>query len=142
MNSVMVGDESEIRCKWALYVCMSFVSQENLDIFREELKESSQALSDILGEAPAMNAIGLTPQVVENELPVLASSKPGSVLTTPTHTITSSAPTSRPNLSHSTNSLAGGGLDGMDDHPVPGGATTPTTSRKRRRPSVERWVHS
>ena len=44
--------------------------------FRAELKESSQVLSEILGagEIPTSSAVTLTPQLIDDELPVLPSS--------------------------------------------------------------------
>ncbi len=59
-------------------------SQENLDLFREELKESSQALSDILGDPHPSSTVGLTPQLEDDEIPVLPSAKPSITATTPT----------------------------------------------------------
>lgn len=69
------------------------LSQDNLGLFREELKESSQALSDILGGPRPTSAVGLTPQLEDDEIPVLPSAKPGSAPITP---LTVSAPTSVP----------------------------------------------
>ena len=49
--------------------------QENLKHFRMELKESSHSLSELLGDdGPIPDTIGLTPQLVDDELPVLPSS--------------------------------------------------------------------
>lgn len=48
-------------------------SQDNVGYFRTELKESSQVLADVLGSATS-SAGTLTPQLMDDELPVLSSS--------------------------------------------------------------------
>lgn len=57
-------------------------SQENLKHLRTELKESSHSLSELLGDdGPIPDTIGLTPQLVDDELPVLPSSSQASAMT-------------------------------------------------------------
>ena len=58
-----------------------------MDLFRKELKDSSQALSDILGEAPVSKSVGLTPALMDDELPVLPSAKQGSISVPSTPTL-------------------------------------------------------
>lgn len=70
--------------------------RENLGYFRQELKDSSQALSDILGDSAAPStSVGLTPQLVDDELPMLSNSKSGQAVRTVT-SITSSVSSSQP----------------------------------------------
>lgn len=79
----------------------SFLVQENLDYFRAELKNSSQALSDILGEAPVSSSVGLTPTLMDDELPVLPSAKQGSIPVA-SQPLTTSGPQSQASTTKST----------------------------------------
>ena len=62
-------------CSFLSPPCIHVHVQENLKHFRMELKESSHSLSELLGDdGPIPDTIGLTPQLVDDELPVLPSS--------------------------------------------------------------------
>lgn len=80
--------------------------QENLKHFRMELKESSHSLSELLGDdGPIPDTIGLTPQLVDDELPVLPSSSQacGTIRTVGSSVITQS---NQANTGSSTSSTA------------------------------------
>lgn len=130
--------------------------RENLDLFRNEIKESSHALSDILGEPPTSNTIGLTPQLADTELPVLPSSKHTTVPSMSTAAINSATQTTSSAVKAATTSATVSSvpfgpltidLDLPDNDPAPftidgGGSTLPLSSNGSRKrqggPSAER----
>ena len=74
-----------------------------------ELKESSRSLSELLGDGgPIPKTIGLTPQLVDDELPVLPSSSQGcgSIRTVGSSVITQSQPSHQANTGGSAASTA------------------------------------
>ncbi|CAI8032908.1 Protein CBFA2T2 [Geodia barretti] len=71
--------------------------RENLDLFREALRDSEQALSDVLFHPPSSSSsasIAMTPQFIDEDLPVLPSSKPPLTPTLSSHTPHSSSSSS------------------------------------------------
>lgn len=58
--------------------------KESLDPLRQHLKASSQDIADILDMVQTPGpSLGLTPQLIDTELPVLSSTKPPSFISTP-----------------------------------------------------------
>ena len=86
--------------KFSPLLLLSFVffcRQENLDLFREALRDSEQALSDVLFHPPSSSSsasIAMTPQFIDEDLPVLPSSKPPLTPTLSSHTPHSSSSSS------------------------------------------------
>ena len=104
---------------------LSHLSQENLDLFREELRDSQQALSDILGHPTSSSpptSISVTPQMIDDDLPVLSSSKPTHVHTHTSTTITSSTRLTVEPPTHASPILSAG-------PPVPVSTLTPQQHR-------------
>ena len=91
-----------------------------MDLFSKELKDSSQALSDILGEAPISNSVGLTPTLMDDELPVLPSAKQGSISVPSTPTLPLPSSISQSSATKSTLSTP------TQPHPPPTSANPPT----------------
>lgn len=96
-------------------MCISM--QENLKHFRMELKESSHSLSELLGDdGPIPDTIGLTPQLVDDELPVLPSSSQacGTIRTVGSTVITQSS--HQANTGNSTSSTASKTISASRSH--------------------------
>ena len=75
------------------YLIIILILQENLIYFQEELKDTKQILSNILGSAPQPGGPPTAPQHAEPELVIVPSTKP-SAPPTSSSVITVAPPTS------------------------------------------------
>lgn len=116
-------------------------TQNNLCHLRAELKNSSQVLSDILGDVPTSSAVTLTPQLVDDELPVVPPSSKATPIP-PMRAITNSHSSSSSSSTSSKSSAAAAGTRSSSVAVSTGSINSLSNHRNMHEPSGTGVSHS